>query len=343
MMGGILLVASFAEVSSAHGAGDLSVYRSTYNGEGKGVYAVHSDGGGKEKLSGLLQHGAYFVGQTELSPYGSRVAFDASPNDRTSNLYVAAMDGSETIRLTRGSRRDGDPSWSPNGKRIVADCGPICILDADGSGRPRKITSLGNGGDDPDWSPNGKRIAFAGGTGIVTVRPNGKDRVRVTNSPTSDLEPYWSPDSRWILFWRVTGHRSSVLMRVRANGTRQQELTDERAMDRELEWSPDGSKIVFIRTRRSDACGERWCDYLFVMNADGSHPRRLTGCFDTEPFSSHYPTWSPNGNRIAMIRRTEPEEGDPRTDVWALRVGTRTWRNLTKDRRRFTNYFGLDW
>jgi Tol biopolymer transport system component len=63
-----------------------------------------------------------------------------------------------------------------------------------------------------------------------------------------------------------------------------------------LAWSPDGSKIVFYGGRDDNRD-------IYVMNADGSNPTRLTN----DPAQDRYPTWSPDGLRIAF---TSNRDGD---------------------------------
>ena len=180
---GLMVVASFPASSAAHPPGDLTVFRRPYDGEGRGLHVVHSDGSGRETLSSLLASFEYSLGHTAISPAGDRVAFDAERRSHRSNIFVARLDGSEVLQLTRGSRRDLEPAWSPDGERLVFDCEiPICVLNADGSGRVRKLAK--KGGATPDWAPNGRRIAFSQ-AGIVTIRPNGTRRKRLTKMAPS--------------------------------------------------------------------------------------------------------------------------------------------------------------
>jgi Tol biopolymer transport system component len=84
----------------------------------------------------------------------------------------------------------GNPSWSPDGKRIVyhADTDTVkqmFIVNADGSGR-KQLT----GGEaihvDPHWSPDGNWIYYrspeGGAWGIWRMNPDGTGTVRVAES-----------------------------------------------------------------------------------------------------------------------------------------------------------------
>ena len=69
--------------------------------------------------------------------------------------------------LTNNDRRDEDPSWSPDGKRITFASfenemprnRDIYVMDADGDNQ-RNLTNHRDRDWNPVWSPDGKRIAF---------------------------------------------------------------------------------------------------------------------------------------------------------------------------------------
>ena len=56
-----------------------------------------------------------------------------------------------------------------------------------------------------------------------------------------------------------------------------------------LSWSPDGRYIAFESKRDGN-----W--EIYVMDSDGSNPRRLTD----HPAEDKYPSWSPDGRYIAF-------------------------------------------
>ena len=77
-------------------------------------------------------------------------------------------------------------------------------------------------------------------------------------------------------------------------------LTNAPGSDLAPSWSPDGTKIAFQSDRQTDYA-------VWVMNADGSNPIRLT----TPSTPAGAPSWSPDGTRIAY------EQGG---DIWVMNV-----------------------
>ncbi len=72
------------------------------------------------------------------------------------------------------------------------------------------------------------------------------------------------------------------------------------------QYSPDGSKIAFI----SDRDGAR---NLWLMNADGSEPYQVSK--ETTTFV-HTPSWSPDGNYIAVTKGYMSSRSIPAGEIW---------------------------
>jgi Tol biopolymer transport system component len=150
-------------------------------------------------------------------------------------------------------------------------------------------------------------IAFtserAGNADIYLVNADGTNERRLTDDPAYDGWPAWSPDGSRIAFMSTRSGNPDIYV-MNADGTHVQQLTTDPANDIWPEWSPvppggdtGGSQIVF--PSRRDGNFE-----IYVMDADGSNPRRLT---DT-PAVEDFPAWSPGGTQI-VYARVEGEDG----------------------------------
>ena len=97
------------------------------------------------------------------------------------------------------------------------------------------------------------------------------------------------------------------------DGSRRRRITrTPESIDTQPRWSPDGRKIAF--TRILDKTRTQTTVEVFVMNADGTDPRRLThnNVIDSSP------SWSPDGTQIAF---TSARSGDAEVHVVDVSTG----------------------
>jgi Tol biopolymer transport system component len=327
--------------ASAHEPGDLTAFR-WIDGEGRGTFRIHPDGTTSPERLNDLAPGLYNAEvHTALSPGGGRVALEAG-GSRRSNIFVTDLDDEKTIQLTKGNNKKESPSWSPDGERIVADCGgQLCVVRANGKGEPRTLTDNRYSENEPQWSPNGKRIAFSSARGILTIRPDGTGLRRLTKS-SWDGTPMWSPDSRHLVFNTYAGTEFSNLYRIDADGSNRKKLTGSDAYDTEQEWAPDGSRILFVRDKPLDD-GETSCVYIMTMKPNGDDPEKITDCFKGSGFAWLWPSWSPDSAHIAFIIRLITTGEQSASNVVVMDRDGSNWRNVTKTTGRYVTWFGLDW
>jgi Tol biopolymer transport system component len=207
-------------------------------------------------------------------------------------LYVARADGSRAKRLTAGRTHESAPAWSPDGKRLVfvrsvgtRNRSALWTIGANGRGL-RRLTS-GAIDIQPSWSRRGQ-IAFVRidprtfRSAIWFVRPDGRGLRRLRTGLENVTRPVWSPVASRLLLTD-----GKTLMAVNGDGGKRRTITklaaDSRGIrvDPEPAWSPDGRQVVFKESRpRARGRVDLW-----IVNADGTHRRRLTSSpgIDSDP------------------------------------------------------------
>lgn len=141
---------------------------------------MDADGSNERVLLPQGSHGWSSQGVVDWSPDGTKLVM-AGETDHW-NLYVTDTDGSNPLRI---SERDGlylDPSWSPDGSKIVYTAIPadreITIFDL-----ARVFTFLE----------------------VFTSDPDGSNEVRHTFDDLRDHDPYFSPNGEEISFESQNG------------------------------------------------------------------------------------------------------------------------------------------
>jgi O-antigen ligase len=117
----------------------------------------------------------------------------------------------QTSSLISSTRIESDPSYSPDGKRIVfysyrTGTSEIWVCNNDGSSVVQITQLEGAPCGTPRWSPGGDEIVFEanpeGHWDIFTVPASGGAAQRLTTQSSQDAIPSWSHDGTWIYFIR---------------------------------------------------------------------------------------------------------------------------------------------
>ncbi len=224
------------------------------------------------------------------SPDGKWIAFDSN-RDGPPNIFVMDANGGQVRNLTRSPAADRMPAWSPDGKRIAfvsnRDGAPALLrMAVDG----RRLQRNPADGRRPQGSPEGKKICFGHDAGIWVADLSGQPPRRVTRGEGCS----WSGDGKSLLFDR-DDHTLREIFRIALTGGEPVPITRDGKTNGGPAMSPDGTRIAFNSNRDGTGFG------IYLMNADGSNLKRLTGrrIFDGSP------AWSPDGRWIAFVSQRD--------------------------------------
>ena len=304
-----------------------------------------------------------------LSPDGRFAAYVVKENapdlaGYRSAVWLAAVDGSEVPRrLTLGANHDGAPRWSPDGRYLAFLSDRGAILRAGGAARDRDdlklasapptglkdlvgrdlphgvlqvwllpmaggeaqpLTSLPEDVTDLAWSPDSDRLC------VVSAATSAKREL-----PTPDAAGAPRPDARLIdeLGYQLNGagfiyeQKSNLWLVDVADGSTRR-LTSGRSRDGQPAWSPNGKRIAFASDRGPNP-DLHWRSSIFMVDVTGGTPV-LVSAGEERAFG--FPTWSPDGKRIAAVGH-RLESGNPtREDVHVFRArADQRGVNLTAD------------
>ena len=94
-----------------------------------------------------------------------------------------------------------------------------------------------------------------------------------------------------------------------ADGGNLQRLTNHPDGDFHPSWSPDGKWIAFLSRRDQVRSKHGIAAEIYVMDAGGGNPQRLTN----DPHDDYHPSWSPDGKQIAFA-----SVRDGNTDIYVI-------------------------
>jgi TolB protein len=248
-------------------------------GGSQDVFVIAADGSGETQLT----HTPEEEGAVGWTGDGKQVVFSVFAND-TSLLYFIDPDGKHQREVGRVPGRS--PMLSPDGKKLLYMAGTwtatqLMVSALDGS-KARQAPTGSPIAWNNHWSPDGKRIAFtgrgdaSGKLAVFVMKANGSERRQVTHlTPEEGAAqwPVWSPDGRRLAI-QVNVHKTHTaciwVVDVASGEAKKLAAHEQPYLDETPSWFPDGKRIAF----QSDRTGRM---EVWVMNADGSGPRQVTG------------------------------------------------------------------
>ena len=279
------------------------------------------------------------VGDPQISPDGSRVAFvrtttDTEKNKYRSEIWLVPTDGSHPARrFTGGQSSSSEPRWSPDSSQIafVSDRqdeqAQIFLIPA-GGGEAQPLTKLEPGAvHGLRWSPDGSQIAF-----LYRVTPAAYTKKSIEERKEKGLSS--PPRVHTKLFYRLDGfgyfdgsYWQVTIVDVLSGAVKA--LTEGDFSCGDVCWSPDGLTLAFLSDRRPDwdASGTSETQ-IWTVPAEGGD----IAAVPTPSGEKSGLAWSPDGRSFAYLGNPDSHDqwGTNNDRVFVLPIsGGDTARDLT--------------
>ena len=226
----------------------------------------------------------------------------------TSTIPVAVVTQAPTTTFTPSATPLGGGAGQIAFASTRSGIPQIWTMDITGQGL-KQVTNVQDGACQPSWSPDGKKLVYVSpckgkqdsykNAGLFIINADGTGLTILPSHPAGDYDPAWSPDGDRIAFTSLRQDIPHIFVyNLKDHSTIR--LSSQSTYDSHAAWSPDGSKIAFATTRQ----GQPQIWVISSTDTTGKTAAEFTKLTDGNTYS---PDWSrPDGGRIIYSEGSGP-------------------------------------
>ena len=290
------------------------------------------------------------VGGFSVSPDGRRVAYAVSTPDVDANMsrsaiWMVGLDDSSPRRMTAGDKRDSDPRFSPDGRRLAflsnrGGSSQIWVLDLSG-GDPVQATSFPTEVNGFSWSADGKWFVISSDVfpdckdtacleSTLKARAASKTKARIAERLLFRRWDTWKDGTRTHL-WRVATQGGASGASPAVDLTPGDRDAPPFAVGGGTDWdvSPDSAELVYASNPDEDEALSTNADlFLVPLSGGGGSPAKNVTALN--PAFDGSPRYSPDGKWIAYRSQKRPGFEADRFRLMLYERATGRTRGLTE-------------
>jgi len=194
----------------------------------------------------------------QLSPDGALLYYARAENHDWGIYSQRVGDNEAVELTSDSPAGDSQPSLSPDGARIAfrseRDGGGIFLMDVGG----RNVRRLSDSGYNPSWSPDGERLLVASvpvyevpylgmSSEIVAIDVAGGGETPIPGA--NGMQPAYSPSGERIAYWSARGSNASDILTIPAGGGEALAVTAHSSVNWSPAWSPSGDYLYWVSDR----------------------------------------------------------------------------------------------